>query len=122
MSTPKPTRGAYDLSLIVPMNYRWDADEEINRGSAYIEVPVKYEPDLAVRGERRINPYGDCPIVLREPNEQVLLHEILHVVIEGYGSLDDPHAHRLINRIEVALWETGWRITDPRFSSGQAPS
>lgn len=101
--------------LVIPLDYVHDRETQLNRGKAYVDVPVEYDPDLPVRGERRVQPYGPCPIVLREPNDQVLLHEILHVVIAGYGRPDDPHEHRLVNRIEVALWETGWRMTDPRF-------
>lgn len=107
--------------LRVPLDYETDPETGLNRGSAYAEVPVEYDPSLPRRGERRVNAFGPCPIVLREPNEQVLLHEILHVVTGGYGTPEDPHGHRLVNRVEVALWETGWRMTDPRFSDAGRP-
>ena len=95
----------------IPLDYESDPSTGLNRGRAHVDVPVKYEPDLPTLGERRINAFGPCPIVLREPNEQVLLHEILHVILDGHVSTDDsdPHGHRAVSRVEVALWEAGYR-------------
>lgn len=103
--TSRPTRVA------VPMDYENDASTGMNRGRSYCEVPIEYDPGLPSAGMRRINPYGPCPIVLREWNEQVFLHELLHVLLDGSVPTSnlDPHGHRTISRVEVALWESGWR-------------
>lgn len=85
----------------------------LNVGVDHISVPVVIDPDLPRRGETK-NTYDGLRIVLREWNEQVLLHELLHVALTRVSPLntvvDDPFDHNVISRVEVALWETGWRL------------
>ena len=110
MTAPTPAEGEAiaPTSIRLPFDYERDEETGLNRGRAHYDVPIVYDPDLPTLGERRIHPYGDCPIVLREWNPQVLLHEMLHVLLDGYvpTSEADPFGHRAISRVEVALWET----------------
>lgn len=97
----------------------------LNQGSDHIDVPVIIDPELGPRGEtRRDHGYAttDTSIVLREWNEQVLLHELLHVLLDGRVPTTpaDPHGHEAISRVEVGLWETGWRMSNsPGLSAGE---
>jgi hypothetical protein len=88
----------------------------LNVGADHIDVPVVIDPALAKRGETQ-HTYDGKRIVLREWNEQVLLHELLHVALTRVSPLntvtEDPDDHNVIARLEVALWETGWRLTRP---------
>lgn len=100
-------------SLRVPLDRAPNPNgDRLNQGTNHIDVPIIIVPDLPVFGEAG---YGyDCSRVirLREWNEQVLLHEILHVVLDPVlvrGDPQDPQGHNVISRVEVALWETGWR-------------
>ena len=95
--------------------------EALNVGARYVDVQVILDPDMALRGECR-HGYGGPVIALREWNEQVFLHELLHVAT-GYAQpliaiTHPPHGHEVINRIEVALWETGWRLSEIPSSPG----
>ena len=89
--------------------------ERPNVGIDHIEVPVVIDPGLSRRGEVQNTYDGGRRIVLREWDEQVLLHELLHVALTRVSPLntitEDPFDHNVIARIEVALWETGWRCT-----------
>lgn len=87
---------------------------ELNVGINHIDVQVVLDPTMALRGECR-NGYGGPVIALREWDEQVFLHELLHAAT-GYAqpllaATYPPEGHEVIARIEVALWETGWRMT-----------
>ena len=97
-------------TLRLPFDYVRDLPPNtLNQPARIYDVPVVIDPDLDTLG-RFENQYGGVVILLREPNDQVLLHEILHLACGGIGITDeDPHGHRLINKIEVALWATGWR-------------
>lgn len=89
-------------------------------GRAFVDIAVEYDPSLEKRGEYRAPPYGACAIVLREWDEQVFLHELLHVILGCPDPTDeDPYGHRTISRIEVALWETGWRYLAPTGATTQ---
>lgn len=102
------------MKLKIPLNRKPNPDGlNLNVGTEHITVPVWIDPNLTRRGEYAYQYDYSRVIRLREWNEQVLLHEILHAVIEplGLGTPDDPFAHNVISRVEVALWETGWRIS-----------
>ena len=105
------------MRLRVPLNRRLErADDTLNVGTEHIEVPVVIQPDLSRHGEYGYAYDYSRVIRLREWNEQVLLHEILHVVIDPLGLADpihDPEGHNVVARVEVALWETGWRLASP---------
>ena len=104
----------------LPMTIRIPTDRERrdgpittpNTGVCYVDVQVILDPDMDVLGECR-NGYGGPVIALREWNEQVFLHELLHAATAYTQPLltttYPPHGHEVISRIEVALWETGWR-------------
>jgi hypothetical protein len=97
--------------IVVPLDFERDLETGLNRGRGHVVVPIEYDANLPVLGERRVNPYGPCPIVLREWNEQVLLHELLHLILGTSGATpEDPYGHRTVARVEVALWESGWRL------------
>lgn len=94
----------------------------LNIGTQHVEVEIRIDPTLDSLGEHQ-SAYGRDIIRLREWNEQVLLHELLHVAVsrspwwhDPQRKVSDPNGHDLIARIEVALWETGWRIG--HFSAG----
>ena len=97
-------------TLRLPFDYVRDLPPDtLNQPAQFYEVPVYVDPDLETLGKFE-NQYASVAIFLRERNDQVLLHEILHLASAGMGRTEeDPHGHRLINRIEVALWATGWR-------------
>lgn len=89
----------------------------LNVGRDHNAVSVLLDPEMSLRGETRYDyDYngGLLPtIALREWNEQVFLHELLHVATAQCQPLltttYPPHGHDVISRIEVVLWETGWR-------------
>lgn len=88
------------------------------------EVTVCYDADLPRRGETRDWATRTPTIVLREWDEQVFLHELLHVVLErrlvAYhagsdwesldGTLTAPR-EGIVASVETALWDFGWRWT-----------
>jgi hypothetical protein len=101
-------------------------------------VIVKYDPNLACeRGMARrgmtaweATPLNDAAhsrpfrqvIWLREWDERVFLHEVLHVLLGKHypngrhaydGSfIEDPQHERAVRTIEDALWDMGWRVLD----------
>lgn len=99
--------------LRVPLDRVLNPDGQVvNRGQDYIDVPVVIDPNLSRLGEYGYTFDYRRVIYLREWNEQVLLHELMHVVLDPLllGTEDDPYFHNVIARVEVALWETGWRL------------
>lgn len=96
-----------------------------NVGANHVEVEVVYDADLPTLGQHEAR-YGGHRITLREPDEQVLLHELLHVALAycpGVRTEADPYGHEVISRVEVALWETGWRLAAlDATSTGDQPS
>lgn len=116
MSGPQSAeKGRLPFTLRVPTNRADNPDgETLNVGTQHVDVAVIHDPELTVRGECRQG-YGGPVIALREWDEQVFLHELLHVAT-GYAqplitTTHPPHGHEVIARIEVALWETGWRFS-----------
>lgn len=107
----------------LPFTFRMPTNREdnpdgadLNIGKSHVDVQVILDPDMDGRGECR-NGYGGPVIALREWNEQVFLHELLHA-ITGYSqpllvTTHPPYGHEVIARVEVALWETGWRMGKP---------
>ena len=105
------------FTLRMPTDRADNADgTSLNAGRDYVDVQVILDPGMDKRGECR-HGYGGPVIALREWDEQVFLHELLHAatgwvqppLVETYP----PHGHDVLSRIEVALWETGWRLTCP---------
>lgn len=86
------------------------------------QVTVCYDPNLSRRGETRDWATETPTIVLREWDEQVFLHELLHVALERRlieyhaaadwesldGTLTAPR-EGIVAGVEFALWESGWR-------------
>ncbi|MBO9523141.1 MAG: hypothetical protein J7518_16535 [Nocardioidaceae bacterium] len=88
---------------------------------------VRYEPELTVLGVAGDFGYDHQPIQrirLREWNERVFLHEVLHVVLNRrlaeYHAGDDwdsdaadpalaPPKEKIVQAVEDALWDMGWR-------------
>ncbi|HEY9263241.1 MAG TPA: hypothetical protein VIQ11_01390 [Mycobacterium sp.] len=87
-----------------------------------IEVKVRYDRSLPVRGQTRRWQTDNPTIVLREWDERVFLHELLHVALERRlqeyhrgsdwtsfdASLQDPR-EAIVKHVEDSLWEFGWR-------------
>ena len=101
------------FTLRMPTNREDTEGRDLNVGTNYVDVQVVLDMAMELRGECR-NGYGGPVIALREWNEQVFLHELLHAAT-GYSqpliaTTHPPHGHEVISRIEVALWETGWRF------------
>lgn len=109
--SPEVTEQIALTNIRVPLDYeRHGKPEELNRGADYRDVEVRIDPDIGARAEYR-SVYGETAVVLREWNEQVLLHELIHVALSRVARADDdPLHHNIVSRIEVALWETGWRF------------
>lgn len=87
----------------------------LNRGCDHVEVEVVIDPSIETLGLHQ-PAYGRDTIRMQEWNEQVLLHELLHVALQRSAwwsdpqrQISDPNGHDVVARIEVALWETGWR-------------
>jgi hypothetical protein len=97
-------------TLHIPFDYVRDLPPNtLNRPDRWYDVPVIVKPDLETLG-RFETQYAGVAIYLREPNDQVLLHEILHLICGAAGVTEaSPHGHTLVNRLEVALWALGWR-------------
>lgn len=73
-----------------------------------IRVTVVIWPELADLGVvRRLHGYSitETFIVLREMDRQVLLHELLHVILDGVmpAAAADHHNHAVIGALEVGL-------------------
>ena len=103
------------FTLRMPTNREGNADgQALNSGTQHVDVQVILDPGMEVRGECRHGYYGGPVIALREWNEQVFLHELLHAATgwcqPPLDSTHPPHGHEIISRVEVALWETGWRF------------
>lgn len=117
------------IVLRVPFNRAREVDGTLlNKGDNYHDVSVFIDPDLPVLGERQsVDGYVRSErIVLREWNEQVLLHELIHVALlnvhDRISCEGDPHGHDIVSRVEVALWETGWRPTGCVFPPDRSES
>ena len=106
------------FTLRMPTDRSPDRDEDaVNQGVRHVDVQVIHDPGMDLLGECRQG-YGGPVIALREWNEQVFLHELLHAATAYAQPLIatayPPHGHEVISRIEVALWETGWRFVPDR--------
>lgn len=87
------------------------------------DVRIEYHPQLHTLGEQGTYAYDYTwmPLVIRmrEWNERVFLHELLHLLVEYPHLFDvlgkpDPQlriTERAVQVIEDGLWEMGWRWT-----------
>lgn len=114
-----------DLTFSLPL---WRADRgrrtsdlELrtpNAGTAFVRVTI--DPTLTTPGQTSLTNWDErgpaYEVTLREMNQQVLLHELLHVVIDPVipagvtfplpapgGELLCPLNHQVIGAVEVAL-------------------
>ena len=99
--------------LMLPGAHETDAVTGMNVGTRHYHVAVDVDPTIEPRGEQRHAGFG-AHVVLRDLDEhadQVLLHELLHVITGHVVPADTfgPMNHRLISHLEVALWEAGYR-------------
>jgi hypothetical protein len=87
-------------------------------GEAY-DCPVLIDTDCAYRGlvtwDFDYNGNAIAPVIrLREYNERVLLHELLHVLVGLDPSRVAPPSHpsheALVRHITRGLWDAGWRL------------
>lgn len=93
-------------SVKVGTDFRIDVPE--------IDCRVVFDSRLEHRGIVR-NAVGTREIALREYDERVLLHEVLHRIIQTGNSVwvYDVEGHeRLVQRLERGLWAMGWRWTE----------
>lgn len=91
-----------------------------------LDIRVVLDPHLEHRGIVRntgnpaIPSEGGREIALLEPDERVLLHEVLHRLVQtgpdyGFGfdgevgPLSLEQEERLVQHVERGLWEMGWR-------------
>lgn len=89
------------------------------------EIAVTYDPSLRRRGETHGAATDSPTVVLREHDERVLLHELLHVVLGNAlpwfreqpnwtcfdGSMTDPD-EQVTQWLEAFLWDAGYRRID----------
>lgn len=109
--------GPVPTSVRVPLNRAENpTGEALNVGTGHVDIPIAIDPDMPERGKYDYTYDGSRVIRLREWNEQVFLHELLHAALDRVvlKSDFDPHGHDVIAQAEVALWETGWRLAAPR--------
>lgn len=96
-------------------------------------VPIEYDPDLPRLGLLEWTSDGGRVMRLREWNERVFLHEVLHGLLQPYlphgaygyttGFVEDPKHELAVRAIENCLWEMGWRWqVEPAFGCGAEPS
>lgn len=95
------------------------ADLPVRRRST--RYPIVVDPSLARRGEVD---YAERRIVLREWDEEVLLHECLHALLHegeflhvaGYGTSPcravGADEETLVQHLSHGLFEMGWRLAD----------
>lgn len=87
-----------------------------------LNIEVVHDPELEHRGILRSTAVCGREIALREYDERVLLHEVLHRLIhtnpdQGVGFIGEPfplttdEQERLVAHLERGLWEMGWRWT-----------
>lgn len=91
-------------------------------------LPVRYDPAMPTRGELHQQHdfngvWWPRTILLREWDERVLLHEVLHVLLNGRVTLteDDPDGHGVIAHVETALILAGWRFAGPVTATPRDP-
>ena len=78
------------------------------------KIHILYDPDLPTLGLTDTE-YAGGVIRLREWNERVFLHEILHVLLNRWlskieGEFDGkPAWEKAVQQVEDALWDMGWR-------------
>jgi hypothetical protein len=90
-------------------------------------VRVRYDPDLVIDSEPRwgalLHHTTEHPeIVLRQWDERVFLHELLHLLLDrhvpaGHRTYDGtwvehPEHEKAVREIEDGLWDMGWRLFD----------
>ncbi len=125
MSDARETEPDLPFALRVPTDRLFNDTGNMNEGVNYVKVQVVEDPELEHRG-LTTHDHGGSVITLREWDEQVFLHELLHVATAYcQPSLFDthpPHGHDVLARIEVALWETGWRMTARSYPPAQEAS
>lgn len=97
------------MSVTLPTHVKADPFG-FNEAAATYEVPVTIDPDLKFAGMTYTEPYGPPKrIVLREWDERVLLHEVLHCLLDGFEL-----THQAIATAEVGLRLAGYsRISTP---------
>jgi hypothetical protein len=116
--------------LTVPTGYETDPATGLNTGTDLVPVLIRYDPALPTLGQTIFGAtHGPARVItMREWNEQVFLHELLHVAVGPYfeggyhNTLGDPHGHRLVNRVEVLLWDIGWRLAPTEQAAAQTAS
>lgn len=95
------------LQVAVPVWHPQPDGKGLRQPSEHIDVKVVVWPLLDDLGVvRRLHGYSitETFIVLREMNRQVLLHELLHVILDGrLPSTETEHGHAIIGAIEVGL-------------------
>ncbi len=73
--------------------------------------PIRYSSSLKFLGVVGGFDFNGRPvneIRLREWNERVFLHEVLHVILD-HSNLDLTDPEHWVQALEDALWEMGWR-------------
>ncbi len=89
------------------------------------KVRVCYDPTLDRLGELD-HGFDGAIIRLREWNERVFLHELLHALLDRWTQdipprwTDKTASEEIVQQVEDGLWNLGWRWADNPSSSGQA--
>lgn len=105
-----------DPRLVAPTSIRLALQAERGedgmwRPKAPFDVPIVYDSTLDGPGMVE-NAYGHTQIILREWNEQVLLHEVLHILLGSLipARVGDEFGHLSLTPVEASLFHAGWRF------------
>lgn len=102
----------------------------LNQAEGTVAIPVAIAPDLPTLGESSYQYDYSQVIRLRQWDEQVLLHEVLHILVGRVLPSDTDgtrlglgqYHHELINELEVGLTTAGWRYRPPDVDeAGEQP-
>lgn len=76
-----------------------------------LNITVVQDTSLGTRGETAVGYDRSVYVKLREYDERVLLHEVLHVAVrtDEQRPLEHEQEERLVRRLTSVLWGMGWR-------------
>lgn len=117
----EPVWVRYDPDLTVDGVPRWGAQDTEPTGRNSVEVE-RYGALSEIMEVMHVAPGMRKVIRLRQWDERVFLHEVLHILLGKHypnGSraydgtfIEDPKHEAAVREIEDGLWDMGWRLFD----------